>query len=278
LYGAFFAKEYGNTTKDEQAANQGRVEGAQAYSLAMTQGLVIPANPCPDPSTCRVPVPYDGSDEIANGFKATGRSLGWVTDFLAQDIAARKLRYGTIQEIEQYAEDWSYVAQSSPELPAKVWRKLVGYRTGEGWGPFAILGTERGRMRLGTTGGVVLGVAGVAALAGPGIAIFAATKACPNEKQPCNQSNVIIGDVLVGLGVVIAGLCVVGAVGGLVHQAMAAPWLDQPDGMGRDPTQAQHDKDGGQRVQPVRAGWEGAHAGLGHHRILRRLLHTVGTR
>ena len=190
-FAAYFDGLYRPTTEDEKLANAGRVKIALSYYLAMTQGLVNMADPCPG-LVCEVQPYANSSNDIAKGLAAAGKGVANVIRVCIEEMQAWIERGG--KPIEQLS----------------LLKDIA-----KGAGPLSVLGPGGHGKLVGTfaiaTGLVVAG--GIACLA---IMMASAAKNGDTMK--------VIADVLQVTGIVLAGFGVIAAVGRLVRAAAKTGW------------------------------------------------------
>jgi hypothetical protein len=99
-FAVYFEGLYHPTTEEERQANGGRVKIALSYYLAMTQGLVNMADPCPGFS-CTVKPAGNSSVDLAKGIQAAGKGVANVLRVALEEMMAWTARGGVVvKELE----------------------------------------------------------------------------------------------------------------------------------------------------------------------------------
>ena len=92
-FAVYFDGLYHPATEEEQQANAGRVKIALSYYLAMTQGLVNMADPCPG-LDCKVKPAGNSSIDLAKGIQAAGKGVANVVRVALEEMMAWIARAG----------------------------------------------------------------------------------------------------------------------------------------------------------------------------------------
>ena len=83
----YFDELYHPATEEERQANGGRVKIALSYYLALTQGLVNMADPCPG-FTCTIKPAGNSSIDMAKGIQAAGKGVANVLRVVLEEMMA----------------------------------------------------------------------------------------------------------------------------------------------------------------------------------------------
>ena len=81
----YFAGKYGDDTQEKRDDNTGRTLIDESYYLALSQGMVMTADPCPNLKNCKVGVPNSAA-ELAKGVVAVGKGVNTVAQVLAEEF------------------------------------------------------------------------------------------------------------------------------------------------------------------------------------------------
>ena len=82
---AYFAATFGDDTQEERDSNKGRTLVAESYYLALTKGVAMTQNPCPNVQDCKVGVSNSASD-LAKGVVAMGKGVNTVAQVLVEEF------------------------------------------------------------------------------------------------------------------------------------------------------------------------------------------------
>jgi hypothetical protein len=188
-FAVYFEGLYHPTTEEERQANGGRVKIALSYYLAMTQGLVNMADPCPG-LNCKVKPAGNSSVDLAKGIQAAGKGVANVLRVALEEMMAWTARGGVVvKELEMLT--------------------ILDGGIGKGIGPLSVIGPGGFGKHIGVAAfGAGLAVAG--GLACLAIMLASALKNGDTAK--------VIADVMLATGLVLTGFGVITAMGRLVRK------------------------------------------------------------